>query len=83
MNFIIKFFNLVIKIIGTFIVGLIKLLPNSPFKTVNDLMLDSDLLQYFNWLFPVNIIVSILIIWVGCIVAFYSFNFILKLLHLR
>lgn len=83
MDFLIKFINLIIKIIGSIFGGLISLLPNSPFNTINDLILDFDLIQYFNWLFPVNLMVTVLISWVACIAAFYAINAILKFLHLR
>ncbi len=72
-------FNAIIEVLKSIFTAVISFLPDSPFKSVfSKLNLDTNLLGYLNWIFPVGEIVSIFAIWVSAVLAYYLIMQILR-----
>ena len=53
-------------------------LPTSPFKGMFEVMVDNEILQYLNWFVPIGDFITILSVWLGAIVVFYSYQIVLR-----
>ena len=91
MNIVDWVFNLLIFVLNTIIwlfasvLNLIfSLLPNSPFV---DMSITYDLvihkyMGYLSWLLPVKQIISILFIWLGCMLVYYVYSVVMRWIKL-
>lgn len=77
MNLIIKFINFIVNLFIGFINLLIDLLPNSPIENIK-LNLDNELLQYMNWLIPINEILQLITIFTTCYISYLAISFIFR-----
>lgn len=69
-----------IDIIKNLFSRLFDLLPDSPFQSFFGI--DSEVRQYLaylNWVIPFDLFKDITLAWVGCILAYYVFVFVKKL----
>lgn len=53
-------------------------LPPSPFKGMFEVMIDNEILQYLNWFVPIGDFITILSVWLGAIIVFYSYQIVLR-----
>lgn len=53
-------------------------LPPSPFKGIFDGMADNEVIQYVNWFIPVGDFLSMMAVWLGAIVVFYTYQVVLR-----
>ncbi len=77
MDFIIKFINVIVNFFITFINGFINILPDSPIDKIR-INFDTELLQYLNWLVPINEILQMLAIFGACYLAYLAVAFIFR-----
>ena len=80
-NFIIDILNWIISSLGSVLSFCINLLPNSPFKAINN----SSVIKYLNglnWIIPFGAVLSILELWLTCIIAYYIYSAILRWIKL-
>lgn len=54
------------------------LLPDSPFKAINNLMIDSQLLAFLNWVIPIDTVIIILSLWIPTLFIMYLIRIALK-----
>ena len=64
-----------------FLIGVINLLPESPFITaLADFQASNfmDLLHFFNWFIPIGIFVRITGVWLSGIAVYYGYQIVLR-----
>ncbi len=64
--------------LGDMFVSIANVLPTSPFKSFNELTLDSELLSALAWIIPFPQIVSTLEAWTTAVGLFYVYMIILR-----
>lgn len=64
----------------TFSMGLMEVLPRSPFQDVfgNITFIDDDLMGFINWFVPFRPLAIMMGGWLGCIVTFYALSIVLR-----
>lgn len=77
-NILINMFNGILNAIGTVIVTILSILPDSPFSLIYNLNLDLSWFQYFNWLFPISEALLIMTSWLSCILLYYGLSIIMR-----
>lgn len=85
-------FNVLIYILNTIIVLFSKvlslifsILPNSPFVSLNAMVLDTGIdkyLGYLAWVIPIGNILSILAVWLGCMSIYYVYSIVMRWIKL-
>lgn len=58
--------------------GIVAILPTSPFKVLNSVVLDNKYLGWLAWIIPFPQIIGVLQAWVGVIIAYYIYMVILR-----
>jgi hypothetical protein len=76
-DFLISFINKLISGLSLALSSIVSLLPDSPFKDIN-VSLDSNLLGYLNWMFPIDDMLSVLTLWVSSILIYYVYSIVLR-----
>lgn len=67
------------SILKTVLDAVFSILPDSPFRgMVDSVVLDSDLLPFLNWFIPFDTCAGITSAWLGCILVYYLFVFVKK-----
>lgn len=71
---------LFLKLISVLLIALYAILPSSPIQTaLADFEMDGQFLGWLNWLVPFDIASKITTAWLACIVAYYAFVMIKKI----
>lgn len=81
-NFIIYLFNLVIWLFCGIVKIIFSILPNTPFDVSSYTFGSEKYFGYLNWLFPIEMILNITFIWCGCMLVYWSYNFIMRWIKL-
>lgn len=76
-DFIINILNYIISGIASFINFVINLLPKSPFHYLDNSSI-SDYIGYFNWLFPIDSMISFLELWLVAIGVYYLYSILMR-----
>lgn len=77
-DMIIKIINMIILAIGTVINGVLSLLPDSPFKSIQLESIDTGLIKALNWIIPVNTIISIFGASLLAVGVYYLYQIVLR-----
>lgn len=83
-NCLVFLINTVIWLFSKVLSLIFSLLPNSPFldiSTTFDLSV-SKYLPYLNWLLPIKSILSILFVWLGCMLTYYIYSSVMRWIKL-
>lgn len=70
--------NAIINGIGSVLMFFIDFLPTSPFLYMENIVIESELLGYVNYLFPVSTMVSHLQIFVVAVGLYYLYRVVLR-----
>ncbi len=62
--------------------SIINLLPQSPLKSVTNLINDIPYLSWLNWFFPVSECLTLMVGWLLCIAVYYGLSAILRWIKL-
>ena len=69
-----------LKLLSIVIMALYAILPTSPIqKALEDASIEGELLGWLNWLIPFDLASKITLIWLGCIVAYYIYILVRKI----
>lgn len=79
MGILIDFVNLLIKQFVNVSNLIFGILPDSPFKSLNN-SLDKTFLGYINWILPISEMLEILVLWAAAIAIYYTVSNILRLI---
>lgn len=82
LNFIIYILNLFIYLFCNILNLFVSIFPNSPFDVTGYTFGIEKYLGYLNWLIPVKIILNITFAWVGCMLIYWSYGFIMRWIKL-
>lgn len=77
VNFIIGFINLIIKALGSVLSFLFGILPNSPFKIIDNSPI-AEWLGTLNFFVPVSEIIAICEVWLVAIGIYYIYQIVLR-----
>jgi hypothetical protein len=81
MNAVTWLFNFILLLVGNALNLVLCLLPKSPFASLinwlKSLNID-EYLQYLAWLVPVDIILSITVLWVSAISIYFIYSIIMR-----
>lgn len=72
----------ILALISLIITALYSILPSSPIqKAISDMDtgLDANMLAYLNWFIPFDNARDITLIWLNCILAYYAFTLVKKI----
>lgn len=68
-----------LALLSLLITALYAILPTSPIqKAMAELNVDADMLAYLNWFIPFDNARDITLIWLNCILAYYVFTLVKK-----
>lgn len=59
--------------------GIIDLLPDSPFKLLDNTPIQ-PYLKYINWVIPIDFIVDTLTLWLVAVAGYYTYSVILRMI---
>lgn len=79
MSFLIDFANFLIEQFVNISNIIFGILPDSPFKNLNN-TLDKTFLGYINWILPISEMLEILVLWAAAIAIYYTVSNILRLI---
>lgn len=79
MGILIDFANFLIKSFVSISNIIFSLLPDSPFKRLNE-ALDQTFLGYINWVLPISEMIEILVLWAAAVAIYYTVSNILRLI---
>lgn len=69
-----------LKIIKIIVDAVFNLLPDSPFQSMIDsVIFDKELLPFLNWFLPFDICAKMTLTWLGCILVYYTFVLVKKI----
>lgn len=69
-----------INLIQIVIIAIFEILPDSPFRAMFDeLMIEFDFLPFLNWFLPFDICANMMLAWLDCILIYYFFVMIKKI----
>lgn len=69
-----------LKLISLVIMALYAILPSSPIqKALTEAEMDADILGWLNWLIPFDNARTITLLWLDCIIAYYIFVLVKKI----
>jgi len=77
-NMIINALNAVLNGIGTAIVTILAILPNSPFDALYNQSLDLSWFKYFNWIFPISEMLAIFAGWLSAVAIYYGLSIVMR-----
>lgn len=70
-----------IKLIKWVLLTLISLLPDSPFSKLNEqIRLNQDIIQALNWFLPIDIVSTMFLAWLDCILLYVVYRMVSKLM---
>lgn len=70
----------ILAFLSLIITALYAILPTSPIqKAVSELDMDVNTLAYINWFIPFDNARDITLIWLNCILAYYAFTLVKKI----
>lgn len=72
----IEILNAIINGLGTILQGLLSILPNSPFVTIEGI--DNTWLQAINWLLPVSVMIAHLEAFTAVVVTWYGIRIVMR-----
>jgi hypothetical protein len=71
-----------VGLLSTLLLGVINILPDSPFQTtLNGEIYSLDFLPYLNWFIPFDNALKITELWVVAIVAYYLYDIVKKIIN--
>lgn len=83
LNFIVYILNLFIYLFCSILNLFSSIFPNSPFSNVGSYTFGiEEYLGYLNWLIPIQVILNITFAWVGCMMIYWSYGFIMRTIKL-
>jgi len=69
--------NFILDIIAIILASISSVLPNSPFQTIDNSVIQ-EYLPGLNWIFPISNIVAELEVWLSAIIVFYAYQVIMR-----
>lgn len=76
-NWVIDFFNFIIKVLGSILSLIFSILPPSPFSVINNSII-AEYLPYINYFVPFSEVVVILQTWLVAIGVYYLYQVVLR-----
>ena len=73
-----EIWNAISSIINSVLSVVFSFLPPSPFKDVFKGMAENEVIQYINWFVPVGDFLAMMVVWLGAIIVFYTYQVILR-----
>lgn len=70
--------------IDTWILLVINVLPDSPFKNISMPVQVQNILGYVNYFIPIAQMLSVMVLWLGCLAIYYAYSIVarwIKLIH--
>lgn len=69
-----------LNLLSIFIMALYAILPTSPIQNaLEDASIDGEILGWLNWLIPFDVASTISLVWLGCILAYYLYELVRKI----
>lgn len=69
-----------LNLLSLVIMALYAILPTSPIQNaLEDASIEGELLGWLNWLIPFDIASKVTLVWLGCIIAYYLYELVRKI----